>query len=85
MCKTLSSKLYRVTQRFPNILWLAVDFAEVPNKQLSSQLGVRLLPTFRFYQPGANIDDALDHFTSGPFGAKRLIERLEDQRSAGFL
>lgn len=85
VCKTLSSKLSRVAERFPNVVWLGVDHVEVPNKELCSQLNVKLLPTFRFYQPGAAIDDALDHFTIGPFGAKRLIERLEDHRSAGHL
>lgn len=81
VCRTLSSKLFRVAEDFPNVVWLSVDFAELPNKPLCARLNVKLLPTFRFYNPNADIDEALDHFTTGPFGAKRLVEHLEKQLS----
>ncbi|CAN8073304.1 unnamed protein product [Agarophyton chilense] len=83
VCKTLAPKLHRVAEQFPDVIWLSVDFAELPNKPLSAQLGVKLLPTFRFYNPQANIDDAVDHFTTGPFGVKRLVEHLEKQSQSG--
>ncbi|PXF46751.1 Thioredoxin-like 2, chloroplastic [Gracilariopsis chorda] len=82
VCRTLSSKLFRVAEDFPNVVWFSVDFAELPNKPLCARLNVKLLPTFRFYKPKADIDEALDHFTTGPFGAKRLVEHLEKQRSS---
>ncbi|KAI0567684.1 thioredoxin [Gracilaria domingensis] len=85
VCKTLGSKLFRVAEQFPDVMWLSIDFAELENKPLCAKLGVKLLPTFRFYKPQADIDQAVDHFTTGPFGAKRLVEHLEEQSKSGVL
>lgn len=78
VCKTLAHKILRVAPTYPSVVWLSVDFAEKENKALCRDLGVRLLPTFRFYRPGMAADDRpLEEFTSGPFGIKRVQERLE--------
>lgn len=83
MCKTLAAKIPRVAPDFPNVSWLRVDFAELDNKHLCRDIGVKMLPTFRFYRPGMTADDkALDSFTTGPFGVKRLEERLGPYRPA---
>lgn len=60
-------------------MWLDVDFAALENKPLCHHLGVRLLPTFRLYRGGADDQaDALEQFTTGPFGSQRLIDRLNE-------
>lgn len=72
--------------RYPGLVWATVDFAQLPNKPLCSSLGVKLLPTFRFYRGGMAAEDkALDQFTTGPFGAKRLEERLDEVLKSGVL
>lgn len=78
VCKTLLHKLPRIAPMYPHVKWLSVDFAEHENKQLCRELGVKLLPTFQFYRPGAVAGTAvLEQFTSGPFGIKRVEERLQ--------
>lgn len=79
VCKTLASKLDRIIPNFPNVTWLSVDFAQIENKPLCASLDVKILPTFHFYKPIQSLHDGpIDSFTAGPFGAKRLVEHLED-------
>lgn len=77
VCKTLAAKLPQVAQRYPRLAWYHVDFAVFENKPLCKDLAVRLLPTFRLYWGGALDTQHEEDFTTGPFGAKRLEERLE--------
>lgn len=78
VCKTLAHKISRIAPTYTDVIWLSVDFAEMENKGLCRDLGVRFLPTFRFYRPGmAPNDRPLEDFTSGPFGVKRVQERLK--------
>lgn len=77
-CKTLLSKVQRLSLAHPEIRFVTVDFVKDENKTLCGALNVKLLPTFHFYR---NANDGLDHmaqFTAGPFGIKRLIERLAE-------
>lgn len=78
VCKTLSNKLGLVAQRFPYLQWYEVDNAVPDNKPLCHDLDVRLLPTFRIYWGGSDDTSHVEDFTTGPFGSKRLIERLDD-------
>lgn len=78
VCKTLHHKLPSVAAQFPSIAWYDIDFALPDNKSLCNDLDVRLLPTFRIYWGRADDSRYEDQFTTGPFGAKRLIERLNE-------
>lgn len=86
VCKTLASKLPTITRDYQSIEIRSVDFADRVNKPLCSELGVKLLPTFRVYRAGMSISDKpLEQFTTGPFGVQRLKERLEELKDKGLL
>lgn len=86
-CKTLAAKLPRVARDFPTVAWVSIDFAEMENKPLCAELSVKLLPTFHIYGRRDADGDAqmalLEQFTAGPFGVKRLVERLHDCGAGG--
>lgn len=78
VCRTLLSKVRRLSDAHPELVFATVDFAHADNKPLCSSLGVKLLPTFHFYRGAREAADFTVQFTAGPFGIKRLIERLAE-------
>lgn len=77
VCKTLRQKLRQVEISYRNVKWVSVDIAEQENKHVSQELGVKMLPTFFLYTPGAQIEDTLERFVAGPFAVKRVKDNLE--------
>lgn len=79
VCRTLLTKVRRLSSAHPELVFVTVDFAHEDNKPLCSALGVKLLPTFHFYRGTHDAAGFSDQFTAGPFGIKRLIERLGER------
>lgn len=70
------NKVQRLAEAYPDLIFCTVNFATHENKQLCADLEVKLLPTFHFYRDVTDSANFLDAFTAGPFGIRRLIERL---------
>lgn len=70
------NKVQRLAEAYPDLTFYTINFATHENKQVCADLEVKLLPTFHFYRDATDVADFLDAFIAGPFGIRRLIERL---------
>ncbi|KFM28557.1 Peroxiredoxin-2 [Auxenochlorella protothecoides] len=75
-CKMISPYVEELQETHKGVKFLSFDTTEKQLEGLSTELGVKALPAFKFYKDGKEIIDAVTGYKKAPLAA--AVKKLED-------
>ncbi|KAL6769544.1 PRX7 [Auxenochlorella protothecoides x Auxenochlorella symbiontica] len=75
-CKMISPYVEELQETHKGVKFLSFDTTEEQLEGLSTELGVKALPAFKFYKDGKEIIDAVTGYKKAPLAA--AVKKLED-------